>query len=260
MLGLATWGCSAKSAKGADACEELKPELSALQASYTGNAVLNGKTAAFVQAAKDIVWASNLLEHDVAAACQRMGADLGLGEDEMQADKGPGGFASGYCNAVSKRLDLIQRNEGLSTWVTIAAPECVANQNAWSRCGTVCNVQDPQCNLLCRIHANVHARCDEAQVRVRPGRTGQIPPQVMATLSANLASLVNAKIAVGERLSPDTTAITQMAAMMPQTVESASGDARACVGAGSDVSKDAARRMRISLRAADDLLARVEGK
>ena len=48
--------------------------------------------------------------------------------------------------------------------------------------------------------------------------------------------------------------------MMPQVVSDASSDARECVGAGSDAGKEAALRMRTSLRAADDLLARVEGK
>jgi hypothetical protein len=238
----------------------MKPERSALDASYTSNPVANGKTAAFVQATKDLVWASNTLEHDVAAACQRIGTDLGLAPNEMPPDKGPGGYASGICNAVNKRLDLIQRTQGLNTWVTIAAPKCRPNRNTWSRCGAVCNVQDPQCNLLCRVHANVHADCDRAQVRIRAGRTGALPPRVQTTLSANLPSLVHARIAIAERLAPDMTAVSQVAAMMPQAMANAGGDVKACIGAGSEATKDAARRFRISERAASDVLARVQGR
>lgn len=250
---------SPKTGSVTDACKQLQPEVSALEASFSSNPVTNGKTAAFVQASKDILWASNTLEHDVAAACQRIGTDLGLTEQDMQADKGPGGFASGICNAVNKRLDLIQRTEGMRTWVTIAEAECVPNQNAWARCGTVCNPQDPHCNLMCRAHANVHATCDQTQVRVRAARDLPVPPQIMNTLTANLTSLVHAQVTIGKRLAADALALNQVAAVLPGTLGDAGGDVKDCVGAGGDASKEAARRMRTSERAASDVLARIQG-
>lgn len=255
---LAAWatlsGCSAKNGSAELACRELKPEVSALEASY------GGKAAAFVQASKDMVWASTTLEQEVASACHRIGADIGLAEQEMPPEKGPGGAAAGICNAVNKRLDLIQRSQGLRTWITIAAPECQANQKAWTRCATVCDVaRDPQCNLLCRVHANVHALCDQAQVRVRPARDEAVPPQIMNTLQANLGTLVHAQVSIGQRLAPDAMALNQIGAALPQMVSGQSSDVVDCVGAGNDVGKDATRRIRVSERAASDLIARVQG-
>ncbi len=252
--------CSdAKSGDVTAACHALKPEVSALETRFSSDPVSNGKTAAFVQASKDVLWASNTLEHDVAAACQRIGTDLGLAEHEMKADKGTGGFASGICNAVSKRLDLMQRAQGLRTWVTIAAPECQYSQNAWARCGTICNIQDPQCNLLCRIHANVHAACDQTQVRVRPARDQAVPPELMSTLAANLTSLVHAQIAIGKRIAPYALALNQQATVLTGMLGDAGSDAADCVRASTDAAKEAARRFRTSERAASDLLARVQG-
>lgn len=254
LAAAAGWSCSAKNGSAELACPELKPEVSALEAS------LGGKTAAFVQASKDMVWASTTLEQEVASACRRIGADIGLGAHEMPPEKGPGGAAAGICNAVNKRLDLIQRSQGLRTWITIAAPECQANQNAWTRCASVCDVsRDPQCNLLCRVHANVHADCDQAQVRVRPARDEAVPPQIMNTLQANLGALVHAQVSIGQRLAPDMAALNQIGAALPQMMAGQSSDVLDCVGAGNDVGRDAARRIRVSERAASDLIARVQG-
>jgi hypothetical protein len=251
------WGCSAKSGGSDFSCDELKPEVSALESTY-GGAAQRSKTAAYVQASKDIVWASSTLENEVASACRRIGADLGLQDHEMPVEKGPGGAAAGICNAVNRRIDLIQRSQALRTWVTIAAPSCRANQNAWTRCASVCDTnRDPQCGLMCRVHADVHAECDEAQVRVRPARDGNVPPQILNTFQANLGTLVHAQMAIGERLSPDVAALNQVAALLTQ--QTSSGTAKECVGAAQEVSKDATRRIRTSTRAAADLVARIQG-
>ena len=255
---LGATGCSSSSAE-TPSCRELDPEVSALEAKFGGGA-FGPKTAAYVQSAKDLAWASNRLEQDVAAACRRIGNDIGLGAQEMPNDKGPGGEASGICNAVNARFAMIQRQEGLRVWVTITAPTCVSNQNAWNRCSTVCNPADPQCNALCKIHANVHAKCQQAQVRVRPARGSTVPPYIMSTLQANLASIVHGQAAIAERLRPDVVLHAQAGAGLPGLMAGASSDTLDCVGAGSEVSNQAARRLRISNRAATDLLVTLQGR
>ncbi len=259
LLGGPLVGCEAESADPTLACRELKAEVSVFDARFVGEAQ-GGKAVAFVQAAKDLVWASNTLEQEVASACRRIGLDIGLGAHEMPPEPGPGGGAAGICNAVNRRFELIQRSQGLRSWVTVAAPQCQPNASAWSRCASACDPsRDPQCHLLCRLHANVHAECDTTHVRVRPARDDTLPPQIMNTLQANLGALIHAQLAYGQRLAPDALALNELAALLPPTVQSSSADLRDCVAAGRDVANDATRRIRVSERAATDLLARVQG-
>src|SRR5678809_204876 len=65
----------------------LCPELSGgdpLSAQYSVNARANAKIRAFVQASKDMAAVSLQIEGEVADACRRMGADLGISPQEMQ--------------------------------------------------------------------------------------------------------------------------------------------------------------------------------
>ena len=118
FLSLSASGCGITGKLGAAACPALRLESSALDTNFSANAQLNGKVATFVQAAKDMAWASGQLEAEVSSACRRIGTDLGVPPHEMRPRKGPGGASAGACTAVSARIDAIMR-QGIRLWVTV---------------------------------------------------------------------------------------------------------------------------------------------
>jgi hypothetical protein len=122
---------------GLAACPELSPNVDAFSASLSADARANGKVRAFVQASKDLAAASTTLEFETAAACRRIGADLGLAPGQMAPQDGPGGQASGACAAVSARIDAILRG-GAGVRVSVTPPNCQANVQADARCRASC--------------------------------------------------------------------------------------------------------------------------
>jgi hypothetical protein len=124
----------------------LCPELGGgdpLSAQYSVNARANAKLRAFVQASKDMAAVSLQIEGEIADACRRMGADLGIPPQEMQPRNEAGGKASGACAAVSARIDAILR-QGVSVQVAVTPPACQASAQAEARCSGACEAQvDP---------------------------------------------------------------------------------------------------------------------
>ncbi len=137
------------------ACPELSPNVDAFSASLSADARANGKVRAFVQASKDLAAASLTLELETAAACRRIGADLGVGPGEMAPRDEPGGQASGACGPVAARVDAILRG-GAGVRVAVTPPSCQANVQADARCRASCQVDvDP---------GEIVARCEPGRL------------------------------------------------------------------------------------------------
>lgn len=140
---------------GTFACPEMGSGVDALQASFSADARANGKVRAFVTASKDLVALSAHVEAEVADACRRMGADLGLTPAQMAARDEPGGQASGACAAVSARIDAILRT-GIMVQVAVTPPQCQANAQAEAQCSGSCSAEvDP---------GQIVAHCDPARL------------------------------------------------------------------------------------------------
>jgi hypothetical protein len=123
------------------------PELGsgAMNANFTGDAKANGTIRAFVQASGELAKVSAEVEADVTSACQKMGKDLGIHDDQMAERKGAGGKAEGACAPVAARIDAIMK-EGAKAQihVTYTPPECRVEGDAYSSCAGQCDVNvDP---------------------------------------------------------------------------------------------------------------------
>jgi hypothetical protein len=259
LLPLTVGGCGLSGKIGTAACPALRPEVSALDTKMSANAQVDGKVRAFVQASKDMAWVSGQLEAEVASACRRIGADLGIPPHQMQPSKGLGGAAAGACEPVAATIDAILR-QGIRLWITVVPPQCQANASAMSRCGGACNVSaDAECAASCQAHANVHASCKPAHVGVRVMQGADQAGALVATLQANLPSLIHAQMALGQRLANDAKVVAQVGANLPKVVGNAGAQALACIGAGADVAAKASVRLNVSLRASTTVTARVQG-
>jgi hypothetical protein len=140
---------------GLAACPELSPNVDAFSASLSADARANGKVRAFVQASKDLASASVTLEAETAAACRRMGADLGLPPGTLAPRDEPGGQASGACLPVVARIDAILQG-GAGVRVAVTPPSCQANAQADARCRASCQGEiDP---------GEIVARCEPGRL------------------------------------------------------------------------------------------------
>jgi hypothetical protein len=127
----------------AAACPELRG--GAMSGNYTAEPKANGTIRAFVQASADLRDVSIAMEAQVADACARMGADLGVPPAQMQPTSGAGGRAQGACQAVAARIDAILRAAGNAQLsVSYTPPECRFAGDAYAACAAQCNVSvDP---------------------------------------------------------------------------------------------------------------------
>lgn len=140
---------------GLAACPELGSGADTLRASFSADARANGKVRAFVTAAKDVVAVSNHIEAEIADACRRIGADIGMQPGELAARNEPGGQASGACAALSARIDAILRS-GVQVSVQVLPPRCTANVQAEANCSGACNVEVSPAEIV--------ARCEPARL------------------------------------------------------------------------------------------------
>jgi hypothetical protein len=241
---------------GAAACPALRPGVNALGANLSANAAINGKVVAFVQAAKDMAGAAQMLEAEVTGACQRMGADLGVPPAQMQG-RGAGGAAEGACAAVAARMDVILR-AGVQVRATVQPPQCQASASAHAECAGRCDVNnDAECRASCQAHANAAASCTPALVQVQASGDMQAGAALIATLQANLPRLIQAQLAIGQRLVGDAKVVAQVGANLPKIVGQAGAQALACIGAAADVAASASVRIDVSVRASASVSGRV---
>jgi hypothetical protein len=251
-------GCGDGKTPGVGTCAELGPDADTLGATFSGDALANGRLRVFIQAVKDSSWAAAELEHEIAGACHRMGVDVGIPESQMRPANGPGGAASGACEPVALRIDAVIR-EGVRLWVTIQPPVCSPNGNAWTRCSSRCDAaRDPECQASCKAHSNVHAACDPARVSVRALRGATEAGSMLATLQANLPTLVNAQMALGQRLQQEVQTVAQVGARLQRSVGDAGSKAVDCAGAGADAAAQAMMGINVSVRASTLITSRLQ--
>ncbi|WP_437735219.1 hypothetical protein [Sorangium sp. So ce1335] len=148
---------------GEAVCPELRGPGDVLGARFSADARANAKVRTFVQAAKDMAAVSAAIEAQVADACRRIGADLGIPPAHMAPRDEAGGQASGACAPVAAAVDAILR-QGAGVQVAVTPPVCQANAQAGARCSGACDVQlDPgqivaQCEPA-RLSGYCHGRC-----------------------------------------------------------------------------------------------------
>ena len=83
--------------------------------------------------------------------------------------------------------------------------------------------------------------------------------KLVATLQANLPSLINAQLSIGQRLANDAKTVAQVGGNLPRIVGNASAQALACIGAGADIAAQATVRLNVSVRASATVTTRVQG-
>ena len=127
-------------ASQAIACPELVGRGSAVGIKYTAKARLNAKIGAFVQAAKDLRSAALSIEAEVSRACINIGKDIGLREDQMIAQAGPGGKVKGACTLLSGEIDAILAG-GIRIDATYDPPKCKVNASVKASCKGECTVE-----------------------------------------------------------------------------------------------------------------------
>ncbi|MCC6528379.1 MAG: hypothetical protein IT373_37385 [Polyangiaceae bacterium] len=249
---LAMAGCSlfaGGSAIGTAACPALRQDVDAFAASYAANPQVNAKLRAFVQATKDLAGISGQMEAEATAACQRIGADLGLAPGQMAARNGPGGGAEGACDAVAAHISGILR-QGVQVRATVQPPVCQASAQAQARCAGSCDVaNDAECRASCQAHADVNASCTPPLVVVQGDFQNPMAMRLVASLQAHLPTLVHAQMALGQRLLQDAQVIAHIGAELPRMVGDAGAAALACIAAAADFSAAASMRIQVSVRA-----------
>lgn len=120
------------------ACPELAGGGSALRGKFTGQAGLNAKIGAFVQAAKDLVALSARMDAEITTACQRMASDLGVSADRLQPPQGVAA-STAACNAVSAEIGAALRG-GATLKASYTPPKCQVNAAAQAGCEGQCEV------------------------------------------------------------------------------------------------------------------------
>jgi hypothetical protein len=251
--------CAGIRAAGLAACPALRPEVSALDASFSANARANAKLRAFVQAAKDIHAAALKLEARAAGACRRMAADLGMPPAQLRERSGAGGAAAGACEPVAAYVAGILR-QGIALEIAAEPGGCHASAEAHGRCAGRCDVgQDNECRASCQAHANVHAACRPPRVSVRARAGVERAGALVATLQRNLPEIVSAQIDFGERLYHDARVLGQVGAQLPRMLGDAGAQAIACASAAAELAASATVRIQVSVRASASVTASARG-
>jgi hypothetical protein len=321
------------------------PELAggAMSASFDANARANATIKAFVQAAGDFARVAAEAEAEVGAACQRMGADLGLPSDQM-APRGNESRTAAACNAVAVRMDAIlaQGAQG-SIKAEVTPPKCTANASVEASCKGQCSAeldpgyvkahcqpgqlygrcegscsgscsgtcngncqgqcagstradgscngqcngtcqgacrgdckgscsvefQEPKCAVAmkapsadarcegnCRADANLQAQCTPAHVRVESAITAGEIPKLVATLQANLPSLIKAQVQYGARIADDIKILVQTGSELPNAFGQLSARAGSCIAAAANATLRAQASIRVSVEASASVSAK----
>ena len=80
--------------------------------------------------------------------------------------------------------------------------------------------------------------------------------RLMATLQANLPTLLHAEIALGKRVIQDARVVVQVGAQLPKIIGDAGAQAVACVAAASSASVKASARIDVSVQASASVSGR----
>jgi hypothetical protein len=115
---------------------------------------------------------------------------------------------------------------------------------------------DAECNASCNAHASFNAQCTPAQVNVSVSQNTEAAMRLMATLQANLPTLLHAEIALGKRVIQDARVVVQVGAQLPKIIGDAGAQAVACVAAASSASVKASARIDVSVQASASVSGR----
>jgi hypothetical protein len=144
------------------------------------------------------------------------------------------GQCSGSCHASCQ-----------GTW---KAPRCEGNLT-----GPTANAK---CNASCKAHAELTAECTQPKLNiVASANTGDMA-KLVATLEANLPTLIRAEFAYGKRIAHDVQALVQVGADLPGAIGQAGSHALACVAASASAVAHAQASISVSVQAS----ASVSGK
>lgn len=123
------------------ACPELGSS-GALDATYSAEADVNAKVAAFVAAAGSLRELSMEMSATAAAACNEMAKDLDVDVPDSDEQTDPGSSVRAACGAVAAEMDEIL-SAGASAKVTVEAkpPKCRADAEAKARCSGKCKAE-----------------------------------------------------------------------------------------------------------------------
>ncbi len=138
----ALFGESGSSLTQSVACPEFGSGK-AMGVKYSGKAELDAQIGAFVQASADLKASVNAIEGEVAAACKRMGQDLGVDASKLEGNDDIGGKVKGPCNAVAAKIEQIVKANG-SLQVSYKPPRCKVDGNFVAKCDAECGLEvDP---------------------------------------------------------------------------------------------------------------------
>jgi hypothetical protein len=152
------------------------------------------------------------------------------------------GTCSGQCTATCHA-----RCEG--TW---KAPRCATEVKAPS--------VDAKCDASCKAHADLTAQCTEPKVTVQSSINVGDMPKLIATLQANLPTLLRAQIGYGERIAGDVQTLVQIGSELPGVLGDAGAHAAACVAAAANGVAQAQASLRVSVQVSAQVSGKVTAK
>lgn len=290
MVLVATNGCAGyatgtgsplAAAIGNAACPELRS--GAMNASFDEDARANATIRAFVTASGDLAETAARVEADVFMACERMADDLGIDDTARRPRDDHGSKVAASCNAVAARIDAILR-QGASARVRadVTPPQCQVNGSAEASCRAQCNASanasgnaqgraqnnqasgsargsaaaDARCESSCKAHADLTAQCSEPRVNVQAQVNAGEIAKVVATLQRNLAPLVKAQVAYGQRIAGDVDVLVRTGAELPRAFGTLTAHAGSCVAAAANASVSAQASLRVSVQASASVSAK----
>ncbi len=145
------------------------------------------------------------------------------------------GQCSGTCQG---RCDATCHASCQGTW---RAPHCDVDARAPQA--------EAKCAASCKAHAEVTAQCSPPQVSVVATANVGDFPRLVATLNANLPTLIMTEVAYGRRIGADVDALVQVGADLPQVLGEASAHAIACMAASAEAVASARASLTVSVQA-----------
>lgn len=158
--------------------------------------------------------------------------------------------ASGNCAGACKgtcegQCDATCHAKCEGTW---KAPRCEANVKGPS--------VDAKCDASCKAHADFRAQCTPAEVDVKASVNAGEMPKLVATLKANLPTLVRAEVAYGHRLVKTLQTMVDVGADMPNAIADASAKGGACMTAAANAAVSARASISVSVQASASVTGR----
>lgn len=143
------------------ACPELGSS-GALEATYSAQADVNAKVAAFVAAAGSLRELSLEMSATAAASCTEMANDLDVDVADSDEQTDPGSSVRAACGAVAAEIEEILAT-GASARVAVEAkpPKCQVNAEAKARCSGKCKVELTPAEIVAQCEpGKLSGRCE----------------------------------------------------------------------------------------------------